>query len=83
MICDISGKELFVMYVFFKVIKYMYDYFLNKFKEEYNGEELKEEINWVLIVLVIWDDSVKQFMRDVVKQVYMDIVNKYIYVISI
>lgn len=77
MIRDISGKELPAMYVFSKAIKYMHDHLLNKLKEENNGEELKEEINWVLTVPAIWDDSAKQFMRDAAKQVHMDIVNKH------
>lgn len=73
MLSDISGKKMFVMDVFFVVIKYMKEYFLYKLYVSEIGyiEIKKEEICWVLIVFVIWSDIVKIFMREVVIKVFV------------
>lgn len=70
MMYDISGKELPAMYVFSKAIEYMHDHLLKGLKEQDNNKTDEEEINWVLTVPAIWDDSAKQFMRDAAEQVY-------------
>lgn len=60
MIYDIKGDEMFVIDVFFVVIKYMKDCFLKEFNEkDYENVVEVDNIRWVLIVLVIWDDIVK------------------------
>lgn len=71
MLSDISGKKMFVMDVFFVVIKYMKEYFLYKLSEKGDIEIKKEEIRWVLIVFVIWNDIVKFFMREFVIKVFV------------
>lgn len=71
MLSDISGKKMFVMDVFFVVIKYMKEYFLYKLSEIGDIEIKKEEIRWVLIVFVIWNDIVKFFMREFVIKVFV------------
>lgn len=83
MIRDISRKELPAMYVFSKAIEYMHNHLLNGLKEQDDDKIAEENINWVLTVPAIWNDSAKQFMRDAAKQVHMDIVNKHTHVISI
>lgn len=75
MLSDISGKKMFVMDVFFVVIKYMKEYFLYKLSEIEDIEIKKEEIRWVLIVFVIWSDIVKYFMRDVVIKVFVYLIS--------
>lgn len=69
MIRDISGKELPAMYVFSKAIEYMHDHLLNELKDY--DEIAEENINWVLTVPAIWDDSAKHFIRYAAEQVHL------------
>lgn len=73
---DYFGKFLVVLEVFFKFFCYMKEEVLKKLKciveekEEYKDILIIiENIYWIVIVLVIWDDYVKKFMRDVVEKV--------------
>ena len=64
MIRDISRKELPAMYVFSKAIEYMHNHLLNGLKEQDDDKIAEENINWVLTVPAIWDDTAKMFMRE-------------------
>lgn len=50
------------MKLFVCVIKYFKDYMLEDLKRRWFGLLEMDEIYWVFIVLVIWDDRVKMFM---------------------
>lgn len=50
------------MKVFIFVIEYFKNYLLNYLKEKFNDYLKIDDIYWVLIVLVIWNDKVKLFM---------------------
>lgn len=66
---DIWGWELFVVMVFVYVIKYFKDYLLYYVEWVGFGILKNDDICWVLIVLVIWDNRVKFFMWEVVIEV--------------
>lgn len=57
--------------VFVCVIRYFKNYLLDELKKMYYGFFEISEINWVLIVLVFWDDKVKYFMWEVVVEVWI------------
>lgn len=51
---------MFVIDVFVKFIKYFKDYFIDVLLiRNYNMVYEKNDVIWVLIVLVIWDEFVK------------------------
>lgn len=66
---DIWGWELFVVMVFVYVIKYFKDYLLYYVEWVGFGILKNDDICWVLIVLVIWDNGVKIVMWEVVIKV--------------
>lgn len=71
---DYLGKLLIVIDVFFKFFYYIKEVVLKELEsvkvDEGEGNLIVEEnIYWIVIVLVIWDEYVKQFMREVVEKV--------------
>lgn len=61
---------MLVLEIFIYVVKFMKNYLFNNL--EGWGIKVEDlEIIWVLIVFVIWDDLVKQFMRKVVEKVFV------------
>lgn len=67
MIEDIIGKKMRVMDIFFIFIKYLKDIMLEMMNIWFvDGIIFEKDIDFVLIVLVIWGDEVKFFMWEVV-----------------
>lgn len=61
---------MLVLEIFIYVVKFMKNYLFKNL--EGCGIKVDDfKIIWVLIVFVIWDDFVKQFMRKVVEQVFV------------
>ncbi|KAL3881738.1 hypothetical protein ACJMK2_028134 [Sinanodonta woodiana] len=61
-ICDVSGKEMLAMHVISAAITFLKNDFLENCRLRF--PTLREtDIQWVLTVPAIWNDSAKQFMR--------------------
>lgn len=67
---DLNGKEILVRFVFIYCIKFMKDDLMKMVERKKVDIEFKmENIRWVIMVFVIWEEFVKQFMCEVVWEV--------------
>ena len=70
MLKDACGKELPAMTVFKLAIEYLRNDMLKISQTRITGEGIRpNEIQWVLTVPAIWNDSAKQFMRECARAV--------------
>ena len=68
MIKDECGKHMKAKTVFALSIKYIVDDLMSK-KRIYDEGIRSSDIHWVLTVPAIWNDAVKQFMREAATEV--------------
>ncbi|XP_062582493.1 heat shock 70 kDa protein 12A-like [Saccostrea cucullata] len=59
-----NGKSVDAIKVFTNCIKYMKDHLLKALQDKITGEIFMEDIDFVLTVPAIWDDTAKMFMRE-------------------
>ena len=70
MISDIRGRELDAMTVFSHAIRYLKDHLLRSVEHRGGLVQKQKEIQWVLTVPAMWDDTAKHFMRQAAQKVY-------------
>lgn len=78
---DENGRELEAMLVFTHSIRYLKDHLLKTICKGFIEDPFKiSDINFVLTVPAIWDDTAKMFMREAAIKVILLKIYRYVFI---
>jgi molecular chaperone DnaK (HSP70) len=70
MVEDVTGKQLKAKTVLTLTIKYLKDDIIRHMRKRCTDVVRNDLIRWVFTVPAIWNDAAKQFMTDVIVEVF-------------
>jgi len=76
---DEQGQHFEAVKVFAEAIRYMKRLLLKRLRDSHTGTIIEEDIDWVLPIPAIWEDSAKEFMVVAAEKVSIGCFSLYIF----